>query len=192
MAKKEIYISVDIEADGPIPGPHSMLSLGAVAYTDDLEQVDTFSINLEQMPDATMDENTKVEFWDKNPEAWAACRENIQDPKKAMKEFNTWLADLESRYKGKVVFVAYPAGFDWTFVYWYLIKFTGYSPFSFSSLDMKSMAMTMLKTKFRETTKRRMPKRWFEKFPHTHIALDDALEQGALFCNMMRELHDKK
>jgi hypothetical protein len=33
-----------------------------------------------------------------------------------------------------------------------------------------------------------MPKNWFDKLPHTHIALDDAIEQGALFCNMMRAL----
>ena len=24
--------------------------------------------------------------------------------------------------------------------------------------------------------------------PHTHVALDDAIEQGALFCNMLAEL----
>jgi hypothetical protein len=23
--------------------------------------------------------------------------------------------------------------------------------------------------------------------PHTHVALDDAIEQGALFCNMLAE-----
>ena len=28
----EIYVSTDIEADGPIPGPHSMLSFGSAAY----------------------------------------------------------------------------------------------------------------------------------------------------------------
>jgi hypothetical protein len=31
---QEIYISTDIEADGPIPGPHSMLSIGAAASDD--------------------------------------------------------------------------------------------------------------------------------------------------------------
>ena len=190
--KQEIYISTDVESDGPIPGPHSMLSLGAVAYTEDLEQVDTFSVNLEQMPDATMNERTKVEFWDKNPKAWAACRENQKDPQEGMKMFCTWLHDLEQRYNGKVVFVAYPAGFDWTFVYWYLIKFMGYSPFSFSALDIKTMAMTMMKSQFRGATKRKMPNRWFEKLPHTHVALDDALEQGALFCNMMKELRERR
>jgi hypothetical protein len=28
----EIYVSTDIEADGPIPGPNSMLSFASAAY----------------------------------------------------------------------------------------------------------------------------------------------------------------
>jgi hypothetical protein len=27
---------------------------------------------------------------------------------------------------------------------------------------------------------------WFDPVPHTHVALDDAIEQGRLFCNMLR------
>ena len=29
----EIYLSVDVEADGPIPGPYSMLSFGIAAFS---------------------------------------------------------------------------------------------------------------------------------------------------------------
>ena len=32
-----------------------------------------------------------------------------------------------------------------------------------------------------------MPKHWFDEYAHTHVALDDAIEQGALFCNMLAE-----
>ena len=32
-----------------------------------------------------------------------------------------------------------------------------------------------------------LPQRWFDPHPHTHVALDDAIEQGALFCNMLGE-----
>jgi hypothetical protein len=32
-----------------------------------------------------------------------------------------------------------------------------------------------------------MPKRGFDEIPHTQAALDDALGQAALFCNMLRE-----
>jgi hypothetical protein len=95
----------------------------------------------------------------------------------------SWIKSLE----GKPVFVAYPAGFDFLFVYWYLIKFTGESPFSHSALDLKSFAMAVLKTDYRAIAKRNMPKRWFDDLPHTHVALDDAIEQGALFCNILKE-----
>src|SRR5262245_42538070 len=37
----EIYISTDVETDGPIPGPHSMLSFGSAAYTADKTLVST-------------------------------------------------------------------------------------------------------------------------------------------------------
>jgi hypothetical protein len=48
----EIYTSTDIEADGPIPGPHSMLSIGSAAYTADKVLLSTFSANLETLPGA--------------------------------------------------------------------------------------------------------------------------------------------
>ena len=47
--------------------------------------------------------------------------------------------------------------------------------------------MAVLKTDYRESIKENMPKHWFDKLPHSHVALDDAIEQGALFCNMLKE-----
>lgn len=182
MAKPEIYVSTDVEADGPIPGPHSMLSFASAAYTADKKLVTTFSTNLETLPEAVAHPDTQA-WWDKNPKAWLACRENCQQPNIAMNEYVKWLKALS----GKPVFVGYPAAFDFMFVYWYLIKFAGESPFSHSALDIKTYAMAVLKTNYRETAKRRMPSRWFDKLPHTHIALDDAIEQGALFCNILQE-----
>lgn len=46
----EIYISTDIESDGPIPGPNSMLSFASAAFTVDKKLVATFSANLETRP----------------------------------------------------------------------------------------------------------------------------------------------
>ena len=42
----EIYVSTDVEADGPIPGPNSMLSFGSAAYAADKTLIGTFSANL--------------------------------------------------------------------------------------------------------------------------------------------------
>src|SRR5882724_3477760 len=88
---------------------------------------------------------------------------------------------------GQARLVGYPAAYDFLFVYWYLIRFAGESPFSHSALDIKTFAMALLKKEYRQSTKRAMPRRWFDKLPHTHCALDDAVEQGALFCNMLAE-----
>ncbi len=181
---KEIYISTDVETDGPIPGINSMLSFGSAAYLPDKTLLGTFSINLETLPEAKSDPKT-MDWWRTQPKAWLAQRENLQSPELAMPKYLQWVESIP----GKPVFVAYPAAFDFMFVYWYLIRFTGKSPFSHSALDIKTLAMALLKIGYRDATKRRMPRHWFDDLPHTHLALDDAIEQGALFCNMWRELH---
>ena len=183
----EIYISTDVETDGPIPGPHSMLSIGAAAYAADKQLLSTFSANLETLPGATEHPDTMA-WWQTEPEAWAACRTNLQSPELVMKDFLAWVKALP----GKPVFVAYPVAFDFMFVYWYLIRFTGESPFAHSALDIKTLAMVLLQKPYRDSTKRNMPKRWFDAgLPHTHTALDDAIEQGAMFCNMLAELRQR-
>jgi len=178
----EIYVSTDIEADGPIPGPHSMLSFGSAAYRADKTLVGTFARNLLTLEGAAPDPKTEA-WWQTQPEAWAACRRDPQSPAAAMRDYVEWLAGLP----GKPVFVGYPASFDFMFVYWYLIRFVGHSPFSHSALDIKTFAMCLLGKDYRDSGKRSMPQRWFDDAPHTHVALDDALEQGALFCNMLSE-----
>jgi len=178
----EIYVSTDIETDGPIPGPNSMLSFGSAAYLPDKRLIGTFSANLETLPGAQGDPKTMA-WWETQPEAWTACRVEPQDPALAVPAYTSWLDSLP----GKPIFVAYPAGFDFLFIYWYLIRFAGRSPFSFSSIDIKTFAMAVLKCDYREASKRGMPSRWFDKSPHTHVALDDAIEQGVLFCNMLAE-----
>jgi hypothetical protein len=178
----ELYVSCDVESDGPIPGPHSMLSFGAAAYQADKTLVSTFSANLLELPGAAPDPAT-AEWWKTQPEAWAACRVDPEDPAVVMPRFRRWLEELP----GPPVFVAYPAAFDFLFVYWYLMRFAGHSPFSHAALDIKTYAMALLGTEYRDTVKRRMPERWFDPHRHTHVALDDAIEQGALFINMLHE-----
>ena len=180
---EEIYVSTDIEADGPIPGPHSMLSFGSAAFRRNGEMVGTFSANLELLPGASPDARTQA-WWESQPEAWAACRVDLRTPEEAMRAYHEWLRSLP----GKPVFVGYPAAYDFMFVYWYLIRFVGDSPFSHSACDIKTAAMIALERPYREATKKNMPREWFGEQPHTHVALDDAIGQGVLFCNILRQL----
>jgi hypothetical protein len=183
---KEIYVSTDIEADGPIPGPNSMLSFGSAAFRADTTMVSTFSANLKPLSGAQGDPKT-MEWWKSQPAAWEATRVDPRDPADVMPKYVTWLKALP----GKPVFVGYPASYDFMFVYWYLIRFAGESPFSHSALDIKTLVMAALGTDYRESVKRNMPREWFDDRPHDHVALTDAIGQGVLFCNVLASLRGR-
>ncbi|WP_434513853.1 3'-5' exoribonuclease domain-containing protein [Dechloromonas sp. ARDL1] len=176
----EIYVSTDIETDGPIPGRHSMLSIGSAAYTADKTLLATFSANLECEPGLVAHEHT-MRWWATQPEAWAACRQDTEVPVVVMRRYAAWLKALP----GRPVFVGYPAAFDFPFVLWYLERHADENPFGYAVIDIKTYAMAVLRQPYRACGKQAMPEGWFDPVPHTHVALDDAQEQGALFCNML-------
>ena len=183
--KPEIYVSTDIEADGPIPGPHSMLSFASVALDRSGTELGSFSANLKTLPGAEGDPKTMA-WWQTQPAAWEACRKEPRDPAEAMPAYVDWVEALP----GKPVFVAFPLLFDMMFVYWYLIRFVGRSPFSHSGIDIKTLAYVgMGGNYYRSATKRNMPRHWLPpRTRHTHVALDDAREQGELFINILNAL----
>lgn len=180
--KETIFISCDVEADGVIPPYSSMLSFGAAAFNKAGELVGTFTANLETLPNAVPSKET-MEWWAQNQEAYDATRTNLRDPKEAMTDFVNWVESLNC----KPIMVAYPALYDGMWLYHYMMHFVGQSPFSFSALDLKSYVSGMLKIDYRDATKKNMPKRWFPEEKHTHIALDDSIEQGKLFMNILKE-----
>jgi hypothetical protein len=77
----------------------------SAAFAADKTLLSTFSANLETMSDAITDPSTMA-WWRTQPEAWAACRQNLQSPSKVLPEYVQWL----KRLPGEPVFVAYPAG----------------------------------------------------------------------------------
>lgn len=182
--KIELYVSTDIEADGRVPGLSSMLSFASAVFDIDKNLIGTFSRNLELLPGANPHPETDA-FWRDNQSAYDETRIDIVDPKTAMEDYDKFLKDLP----GMPIFVGYPAAFDFKWIDYYAHAFLGDNPFGFSRcIDVKSYAYAVLKKeRFQHTTKRNMPRNWFDNLPHTHIALDDAIEQGAMWINLLRE-----
>jgi hypothetical protein len=188
---REVYFSTDVETDGPIPGRNSMLSLAAVAILRDGTRLDAFAANLRPLDGAVRDAKTMADFWDKNPEAWAAVTRDPEDPSVVMSKFKAWITGVCRRPSQlqpfAPVFAAYPAGFDFMFVHWYFQFFLNGDPFSHSALDMKTLAMAILQKPYRRSTKRDMPRTWFVGQPkHSHVALDDAEGQAMLLAAMFQ------
>ena len=73
----EIYVSTDVETDGPIPGPSSMLSFASAAFLADKTLLGTFSTNLETLPGAQGHPPT-MNFWEQNADAYSATRSDLQ------------------------------------------------------------------------------------------------------------------
>jgi hypothetical protein len=183
----DVYVSIDIEADGPIPGPYSMLSLGmAAAGTFDGERfapedpaARTFYRELRPISDAFDPDALAVSGLDRD-----RLLAEGADPAEAMSEADAWVRDV-ARRRGRPVAVAFPLSYDWTWTYWYFIRFAGRSPFGFSSaLDMKTMYARAAAVTVTGATKRQMPAALLPDRPHTHNALDDAIEQAELFQNL--------
>jgi ribonuclease T len=173
--REDVFVSVDIEADGPIPGDHSMLSLGAaVVGRADL----TFYREIKPISGRFDPEALSVSGLDRDKLAAEGA-----EPQTAMQDFAAFLAGVSP--SGRPVFVGFNATFDWMFVNWYFIHFIGKNPFGISGLDIKSYYMGALgKRRWGDTTKRRFDKRFLSDAPHTHNALDDAREQGEIFAKL--------
>ena len=187
LSSEECYVSVDIEADGPVPGTHSMLSLGAAAFDAEGKLHDTWTANLEQLAGATEHPRT-MRWWAAHADAWEAARANPQSPNGAIPKFVAWAEGLRSNV-GWPVMVAFPAAFDAMWVEWYCHRFAGASPFRRRCIDLRTLAMVAMGAGYREAGKTTLPRHWRAGTgTHSHLAGADAAEQGRLLFRIVREL----
>jgi hypothetical protein len=186
-AAADLFFSVDVEADGPVPGPYSMLAIGlCVAGRYDGERfessdprVDTFYAELRPISDDWSSDALSVSGLDR-----ARLAEEGREPAEAMTAAAGWVRKCAGA--DRPVMVGFPLVFDWMFAYWYFERFAhGGSPFGFSSgLDMKTMYQQKARVVLSEAGKDDLPARLRGTSPHRHQALDDAVEQAEIFVRL--------
>jgi ribonuclease T len=163
-----VFISVDIEADGPIPGDYSMLSLGA-CLKDNPEI--NFYIEFKPISDNFVSEALTVSKLD---------REKLKitgvDPIHALRSLESWLKEIIG--DKRPLFEANNAGFDWMFTCWYFWHFLGRNPFGHSSCDIRSYAMGALDMDWASSSLKRLPIGIGLGVELTHNALEDAIAQA--------------
>ena len=183
----DVYFSADIETDGPIPGAFSMLAFGLVlAGTFDGKSFirpagysDHFYRELRPISPDFEPVALRVNGLDRK-------RLTIQgmDPESAMNEAGDWIRRVANG--GRPVLVAYPLSFDWSFLYWYFVRFAkDGSPFNHSQcFDIKTAFAVKARIPISAAGRKHLIPGLRAHSLHTHNALDDAIEQAEVFANL--------
>lgn len=170
--KREVFLSVDIETSGPIPGVYSMLTIGACNVDN---PVQAFSCTLK--PISVEADPTALEVTGLSLEKLA--NEGLP-PDAVMRQFNDWVGQVAGA-DGLPVFVGLNAPFDWSFVNYYFHRYLGSNPFGFTALDIKAFYMGATGLSWSDTRSSKMAARLHPKTRGNHQALDDAIYQAELF-----------
>lgn len=187
-AKPILYLSIDVETDGPVPGIYSMLSLGLAGFTLDNSLVWEREVNFFPLEGASTYHKT-MEWWSQpeQKDAWNHLMTNRQNPQAAMIKLSVDIQNLKLQYR--VFTIAWPACFDWMFLHWYMHKFVGENPLGRTAKCAGTYAWAMSKTVHPNVSIDALLDSWDdERFQHSHKALDDAKEQGSKFINMLNEM----
>lgn len=173
--KNEVYISVNIEAAGPVPAEYSMLSIGAC----DVESPErSFYIELKPINDHFI------------PEALAVSGFSLDHPKisgtepaEGMRTFLKWIEDVAAGLLP--VFVGFNTPFDWQFINWYFHVFLGRNPFGTNAIDIKAYYMGFSGSAWVDTSSSRLPS-WLQPSDRKrHNALEDTIAQAEIFAKLL-------
>lgn len=178
LSANELYISVDIETAGPIPGEFSLLSLGACVVGDTARH-----LYVELLP---LNDNYTEEAMATCALSLPGLRANGKEPRLAMEQLAAWVQEVADGKRA--VFVGFNAPFDWSFVNYYFIKFCGLNqnPFGHAALDIKSYYMGAYRTSWADTSMKRLPPELHDPgSPLAHNALADAIQQAEIFERLL-------
>ncbi len=195
-AAVDYYFSADVETDGPIPGPFSMLSF-ALVYAGRFDgktftKADAFDTaiykELQPISDQYEPEALQVNGLDRE-----RLKREGGKPEAVMTEVTKWVRSITGA--GRPVLVAYPLSFDWTWLYWYFIRYSCEgSPFSYSScFDLKTAFAVKADIPIARAGRKQLFPNLRSFREHTHHALDDAKEQAEIFVNIFEweGVHDR-
>lgn len=175
--KSETYISVDIEASGPIPGDYSMLSIGACLVGQPKSRR-RFYRELKPISARFMPEALKVSGL-----SMTSLARKGKEPEAVMRDLEAWV--LKSTAEAQPVMVAFNAAFDWSFVNWYFLHFEIENPFGIGPVDIKSYYMGLSGASWEDSRSSAIRDPYGSRGRHTHNALDDAIEQASMFARML-------
>lgn len=183
-----LYVCVDCEASGPVPGLFNLVSLAAVPVVE------------EKGRHRVLDDDLYLEFKPVFPgferEAMRIhklSREHLEehgiDPRKGMRQLRRWVLARRPTKRHQPVFVGHNAPFDWSYVAYYFAWTKVKNPFGWKALDTKALAMGKLDLPWLATTKdvlaKHLPDLGKEDLSRKHRADYDAAYQARILAALL-------
>lgn len=182
-----VYISLDVEASGPLPAFFDLLSVGAVALR---EEEGVFSLlddelYVELKPHHGTEDPGAMAVHGLDPED---LRQNGLDLDAAAREIDRWVRSVSSE-SDPPVFVGYCANFDWAYMNDLFHRAGIDSPFGYKALDIRSLALGVLDLPWEELRQDQiLPRLQLEPLAEdqAHNALADARHQAHMLAALLR------
>lgn len=183
----DAYFSADVETDGPIPGVFSILSFALVyAGTFDGDRFErppdyrcVLYKELKPISGNFQLDALRVNGLDRE----RLCIEG-ESAELAMTEASLWVRQVAG--VAEPVLVAYPLSFDWSWLYWYFVRFSAEgSPFGYSHcFDIKTAFAVKASIPVSKAGRSMLDPSLRPVHEHTHHAVDDAIAQAEIFANV--------
>ena len=155
--RQEVYVSIVVETEGPIPGPYSMRGLGAVALDKEGVEIGTFETFIDRLPKAKVHpDNAKYWANPNNVSLYDKMDKESRAPIDAVSNFVVWARGLP----GKPILAAYNSAHTWMWVHWYTTTYTTKNPFTLTPLDLKTLASIYVDRSFLSVSKADFPQDW--------------------------------
>ena len=189
-----VFISLDVEASGPVAGLYNLVSIGASAVrkTEGAWTIDPddFYVELKPCFEGFSDEAMAIH---------GITREHLEkngtEAKEAMQRLRDWSLAKLGAESGRPVFVGHNALFDWGYVNYYFVHTDVKNPYGYDGLDTKSLAMGALNIPWKDCRKQVLQK--LLKLPEhdddqAHRADYDARYQAEILRGLLTKLDERK
>jgi ribonuclease T len=181
-----VFISVDVEASGTVPGFFDLLSIGAVPVLRQHGRYvvgePDFYVELKPVLGTTNPASMKVNGLDLE-----RLRREGMEPANAAAEFARYVKSFARRHDPPV-FVGYCAHFDWGFVNDLFTRAGMENPFGYKALDLRSLSYGLFPCDWHRLGQTRLMQ-YLDMQPlppdKAHHGLHDARHQGEMLIKML-------
>lgn len=163
------FFVVDVEADGPVPGPdmYSMVCFGAIVVESSLSK--TFYGETKPISDLWNPSALKISGFSREEHL------KFKDPYEVMYNFNIWIESVNR--SGRPIFISDNLAFDWQWINYYFHKFLNKNPFGYSGRRIGDIYAGMQGSVYTKWKHLRETK-------HTHNPVDDAKGNAEVILQM--------